>query len=71
MIKHDKEACKRRGQPEKSYTPRAPLSERLAAARKLEAARKEASHVTISAHEDDGENGDDILAAVTKADCVS
>lgn len=71
MIKHDKEACKKRGQPEKSYSPRAPLSERLAAAGKMEAARREASHATIEAREEDDDGGDDILAAVTRADCVS
>ena len=71
MIKHDKKACKQRGQPEKTYSPRAPLSERLAAAAKLEAARREASPVTIEAREEDDEGADDILAAVTRADCVS
>jgi len=74
IIKHDKEACKRKGQPEKVYAPRTPLSERLVAARKMEAARKaNSSHATIEATEDDGESELDgeILAAVSMADCVS
>ncbi len=33
MIKHDKDACMRRGLPVKGYTPREPLPVRLAAAR--------------------------------------
>ena len=64
MIKHDKEACKRRGAPESHYTPRAPLSERLAAARKAEEARHHQETARVSAQAED-----DILAAVAKADC--
>jgi len=78
MIKHDKEACKKRGQPEKAYAPRAPLSERLMAARKMEASHNNEtshSHATIEAREEDGESESeadrDLLAAVAKADCVS
>ena len=69
MIKHDKEACKRRGEPVHGYTPRAPLSERLAACRRMEAARHQAaqsSHAAIEAREDEADG--DILAAVAKAD---
>lgn len=71
MIKHDKEAYKKRGQPEHGYKPRAPLSEQLAACHKLEVARQAKSRATIEAREDDGESDmdRDILAAITKADC--
>mmetsp|Transcript_7530 Transcript_7530/g.13706 ORF Transcript_7530/g.13706 Transcript_7530/m.13706 type:complete len:154 (+) Transcript_7530:99-560(+) len=74
IIKHDKEQCQKKGQPVHNYSPRAPLSERLESARKLEVARKASnSHVTIEAKEEDGESelDDEILAAVTMADCVS
>mmetsp|Transcript_15499 Transcript_15499/g.28170 ORF Transcript_15499/g.28170 Transcript_15499/m.28170 type:complete len:165 (-) Transcript_15499:364-858(-) len=75
LVKHDREACKRRGQPEKVYTPRAPLSERLIAVHKMEDARHLASHAStpIEAREEDGESemDRDILAAVSMADCVS
>ena len=62
MIKHDKEACKKRGVADSHYTPRAPLSERLA---QIESARK---IVVVSAQEEEDDTTD-ILAAVTKADC--
>ena len=63
MIKHDKEACKKRGVADSHYTPRAPLSERLA---QIESARK---IVVFSAQEEEEDDTTDILAAVTKADC--
>ena len=63
MIKHDKEACKKRGVADSHYTPRAPLSERLA---QIESARKIVGVVSAQEEEDDTT---DILAAVTKADC--
>lgn len=76
IIKHGKESCRRQGQPEKAYTPRAPLSGRLAAAHEVEAVRRQtsASHVKrIEAREEDGESevDRDILAALSVADCVS
>lgn len=58
---------RKRGQPEKAYVPRAPLSERLAGARQMELARKETSH-TIEAKEEEGESELDGFLA---ADCVS
>lgn len=70
MLKHDKVGHQRRGEPQKGYTPRESLSDRIAACRKMETERKEASRPSaIEAEEDDGDN--DILAAVSKADCVS
>jgi hypothetical protein len=75
MIKHDKDAMKRRGQPEKGYAPRQPLAERLAAARQMEAERQQqaepASVRSIQATEEDAGNDNDILAAISKADCVA
>lgn len=74
IIKHDRESCKRQGQPEKAYTPRAPLSEILVAAHKEEALRRQtsASPKRIEAREEDGESevDRDILAALSTADCV-
>ena len=64
MIKHDKEACKKRGVADSHYTPRAPLSERLA---QIESTRKIVG--VVSAQEEEEDDTTDILAAVTKADC--
>ena len=75
MIKHDKEACKKRGVPTKGYTPRKPLSDIEAAARKKEAelALQNGNHSpqpTIEAREEDDGKDDDILdACLAKADC--
>mmetsp|Transcript_6773 Transcript_6773/g.11024 ORF Transcript_6773/g.11024 Transcript_6773/m.11024 type:complete len:149 (-) Transcript_6773:1205-1651(-) len=74
IIKHDKEQCQKKGRPAHHYSPRTPLSERLESARQLEAARKATiSQRTIEAKEEDGESelDDEILAAVTRADCGS
>ena len=65
MIKHDKEACKKRGVADSHYTPRAPLSERLA---QMESAPRKIVGV-VSAQEEEEDDTTDILAAVTKADC--
>ena len=49
MIKHDCNACKKRGQPEKGYRPREPLPERLyASARTAKADPQEASLSTVT-----------------------
>lgn len=76
MIKHDKEACKKQGVPTKGYTPRKPLAEIEAAARKkkeAELARQNGNHSpqpTIEAREEEDGKGDDILdACLAKADC--
>lgn len=75
MITHDKEVCRRHGQPEKVYKPRTSMSEIVAAARRTEAARG-ASLSPITAQEEDGENEVDNLlvkineAAVSNTDCV-
>lgn len=85
-IKHDQEAHQRKGEPAASYTPRAPLSERVAAARRLEATRKEASHgthkhaivcteagnaIVSTEEEEESEIDKDILAAVSMSESVS
>merc|ERR1712194_528060 len=76
-IKHDEEAHKRKGEPAGVYNPRAPLSERVAAAHKLEATRKEASHgasnnaIVSTEEEEDSEIYRDILSAVSKTASVS
>ena len=67
MIKHDKDACKRKGQDIKGYTPRKSLEdiEKIIAARK-EMGESNSPQPTIEIQED--EKDDDILAALNK-DC--
>ena len=66
MIKHDKDACKRKGQDVNGYTPRTSLAQ----IEKLIAARKEmesnSPQPTIEIQEE--EKDDDVLAALNK-DC--
>ena len=70
MIKHDKRVHQKKGEPEKCYAPRQSLADRIAACREMEAKRQQTSHrPAIEASETDEDQ--DILAAVSKADCVS
>ena len=65
MLKHGQ----RHGKPVKAYTPRAPLSTRLSAARNMEP--QTSVHATIEAREDDGRSDDveqKLLAAIIRAD---
>ena len=66
MIKHDKDACKRKGQDVNGYTPRTSLAQiekRIAARKEMES---NSPQPTIEIQEDEKDDG--ILAALNK-DC--